>query len=115
MEGIIIGVVSGVIISYVTNGDFRATVHSPIIKLGKLLNFKVRYISKNWTNIKVKEIENGIYDVDATNIVTGSIVKFEKSPISTLPPDLRYDIATSDVVQARTLINIQRGEQGIKK
>lgn len=114
MEGIMIGVISGLIISFVTEGNFRANILSPVIKLAKLFNMKVRYISKDWINIRVKEVGRGVYDVDATNIATGSVVKFEKSPISVLPPDLRYDIATSDVVRTKVSINIPLNEQDKK-
>lgn len=114
MEGIMIGVISGVIISFVTEGNFRANVLSPVIKLAKLFNMKVRYISKDWINIRVKEVGRGVYDVDATNIATGSVVEFKKSPISVLPPDLRYDIATSDVVRTKVLKNIPPDEQDKK-
>lgn len=96
IEGVIIGVVSGLILSFITDGNFRASMIGPVVKIAKKVNINLRYVSKNWTNIKVSEPENGIFDVSAVNTVSGSTVKFTNTAINKLPADLRYDVLSSD-------------------
>lgn len=96
VEGIVIGVVSGLILSYVTDVNFQAKINLPFIKIGKLFNSKVQYVSKNWADIKINQYNNetGIVSVEATNIASGVTVKIADKPLGSLPADLRYDIET---------------------
>lgn len=105
-EGLIIGTVSGIFISLATDVNYRASLTGPFIELGKKFNNNFRYASKNWGSIKATQVGQGMVDVSATNIVTGSIVTFTNTPISRLPSDLRYAVATGDVASNKTIVNI---------
>ncbi len=96
IEGIIIGVVSGLILSYSTDVNFQAKIHFPFIKIAQIFNSQVRYVSKNWADIEVNQYNQGtdIVSVEATNIASGVTVKIVDKPLGSLPADLRYDIKT---------------------
>ncbi len=104
IEGIIIGVVSGFVISYATDVNFQATMHYPWVKIGQIVNKQIRYISKNWANIKVTQFDEKTDSVsfEATNIASGLTVTISNKPLFSLPADLRYDIVTGDSL---TLVN----------
>jgi hypothetical protein len=105
-EGIIIGIISGVVISFATDANYRASIYGPFIMLGRAVDKNLRYASKNWGGIKATQVSDGVVNVSATNIVTGSVVNFTKTPLSKLPFDLRYAVATGDVATNKTIINI---------
>lgn len=95
-EGIIIGVVSGICISYVTDVNFQARVNGPFYKVAHTFNKKIRYISNAWANIKIEKLSGNKYTVRATNTVSGNTVEFTNVHVNTIPASLRYQIVTSD-------------------
>ena len=100
IEGIIIGLVSGICLSFATDINYRAELSGPWIKLTKMMvNKNIKYVSKNWANINTVKKNDLIYDVTATNIVSGVTVKFDNIELSKLPADLRYDITSRDSVK----------------
>ena len=90
VEGILIGVISGTLISYITDVNFQASINGPISSF-----FKKVYSSKSWTNIRVVRMEKAMLKVDATNIVSGDTVTIENT-LNNLPADLRWDIETKE-------------------
>lgn len=100
IEGIIIGVVSGFILSYSTDVNFQAKIHFPFIKIAQIFNNQVRYVSKNWADIEVSQYDQktDIVSVEATNIASGVTVKIADKPLGSLPADLRYDIETGGIL-----------------
>ena len=99
VEGIIIGLLSGLLISFFTDANIRAEVAGPIIKCAKKINKQLKYSSQNWTNISTNLVNDGFLNVSATNIASGVTVTFNNEPLTSLPADLRYDIATGDTVK----------------
>ncbi|MCG2713439.1 MAG: hypothetical protein L6308_01145 [Candidatus Omnitrophica bacterium] len=100
IEGIVIGVVTGICLSFSIDANYRASLIGPIIQMAKFIKVSVRYVSVDYKNIQLEKVGEGVFNVDATNIASGVVVKFRDSNLSDLPPDLRYDVATSDTVQA---------------
>jgi len=96
IQGILIGAAAGLIISFFTDGDFRANIEAPFIEFARVLHIKWQYVSKNWVVNQVTEVRKGIFNITATNIATGSITEFNNAPLSTLPPDLRYTISSGN-------------------
>ena len=99
IQGVIIGIVAGVMGSYITNVNFRTEIDGPmVLALNKLLKVNMTLPSQEYINIKVAKLNNGTYDVDATNSVSGDTVNFRSEPLNKLPADLRYSIATGATV-----------------
>lgn len=96
LEGVIIGIISGICISYLTDADFQANVNGPLINLARVFNKNVRYISNAWTNIKIEKLKDDRYNVEATNTVSGNTVEFTNVHVTTIPASLRYQIITWD-------------------
>ena len=98
IEGILIGLVSGIFTSYTTSDDYRASINGPVIQIVKTINNSIKYKSGAWTNIEVTHYDpkTDIISIDATKIDTGITVRIENQPLSKLPADLRYDVATGD-------------------
>jgi len=96
MLGIIIGIVSGVCISYLTDANFQASVNGPFFKLAHNFNKSVKYINKAWINISVEKMQGDRYNIRATSTNSGNTVEFNNVHISTLPASLRYQVITWD-------------------
>ena len=106
VEGVIIGVVSGLIISYITDVNFQANVNGPVIKIARVFNKQLRYVSKEWGNIKAEVVNDNMVSVSASNIASGVTVTYQNTPLSKLPADLRYAVSTGDIAANKTFINI---------
>lgn len=96
IEGLVIGIISGIFISYATDTNYRATIHGPVVKYVKWVNNNARYSSQDWTDIKITKTGNVISFVSAKNIASGNTVEFTSDFKSKLPADLRYDILTNN-------------------
>ncbi|MFC1577203.1 hypothetical protein ACFL42_03165 [Candidatus Omnitrophota bacterium] len=94
LEGVIIGVIAGICISYLTDADYRATVNGPLINIVRKYKIDWKYTSKDWSISKAEKVGDGRYDLKATNIATGNTVVLNNKSISNLPPDLKYGVET---------------------
>lgn len=91
LEGILIGVISGVLIAFITDSNFRASTIGPI----KSWTNKT-YSSNDWTDIKVIRQDKDLAEVEATNVISGDTVTFKHSALEKLPADLRWDVKTKN-------------------
>lgn len=95
LEGIIIGIVSGVSISCLTDANFQASIYGPFVNLAHKLNQNVKYISKTWADVKAEALTGDRYNVSAVNIASGNTVKLINVHTSAMPASLRYQVLTS--------------------
>ncbi len=99
VQGALIGVISGMILAFFTNGDYRAGLLAPVLPF-----INQRYSSDIYTNIKSRPDEHGKYDVEATNILTGIPVKFEGVSLNDLPANIRYSIRVGDNIPPSSVL-----------
>jgi hypothetical protein len=112
LEGVIIGIISGFIISLITDGNFRANMFNSVTSL---LHIKTRYISQNWRDIQSEKVGSGAYNVKAFNVNTGAKIEVTNVPLSELPADLRYDITTKEPLPANPMNIIPKKETNWRK
>ena len=96
IEGLVIGVVTGICVSFITDVDFRAKIIGPVIMIAHKVDSSIKYDSNNWMNIEATQTGKDSYVVSAKNINTGTTIKFPVDNVSRLPADLKYSILSSD-------------------